>query len=103
MEWVNDPKVMEASDKLEPGRVFGHTKGKFTLELPKNVFVYPVLSEARYKELNRLKERVKLEVDSRKHADEEIAVALEKYQELISKEVETKRQDIKGTKPFSHD
>jgi hypothetical protein len=53
--------------------------------------------------LNRLKERVKLEVDSRKHADEEIAMALEKYQELISKEVETKRQDIKGSKPFSHD
>jgi hypothetical protein len=56
-----------------------------------------------YKELNRLKEQLKLEVDSRKHADEEIAVALEKYQELISKEVETKRQDIKGSRQFSLD
>ena len=45
-----------------------------------------------YQELNRLKTRCKLEVDSRRRADEEI---LEKYQELISREVETKKQDIK--------
>jgi hypothetical protein len=32
-----------------------------------------------YQELNRLKTRVKLEVESRRHADEEIANALEKY------------------------
>ena len=57
MEWVSDPKVMEASDKIEPGRVFGHTKGTFTLKLPKDVFVYPVVSEARYRELNRLVEQ----------------------------------------------
>lgn len=48
-----------------------------------------------YQEINRLKTRCKLEVDSRRRADEEIESALVKYQELISREVETKRQDIK--------
>jgi iron(III) transport system substrate-binding protein len=57
MEWVTDVKVMEASDKAEPGRVFGHTKGNFTLKLPADVFVYPVIPEARYRELNRLVEQ----------------------------------------------
>lgn len=42
-----------------------------------------------------MKTRCKLEVDSRRRADEEIQSALEKYQELISREVETKKQDIK--------
>ncbi len=37
---------------------------------------------------------MKLEHDSRLHADEEIQSALEKYQELISREVEQRRQDI---------
>ena len=46
-------------------------------------------------ELNRLKTRCKLEVDSRKRADQEITAALDKYQELISREVEAKKQDIK--------
>ena len=80
--------------------------GKIDQVMNEDTQIYEKQQQTRtilYKELNRLKERVKLEVDSRKHADEEIAVALEKYQELISKEVETKRQDIKGTKPFSHD
>ncbi len=80
--------------------------GKIDQVINEDTQIYEKQQQTRtilYKELNRLKERVKLEVDSRKHADEEIAVALEKYQELISKEVETKRQDIKGTKPFSYD
>ena len=51
-----------------------------------------------FQELNRLKERCKLEVDSRQRADEEIQSALEKYQELILREVETKRQEIKTAK-----
>jgi len=51
-----------------------------------------------FQELNRLKERCKLEVDSRQRADEEIQSALEKYEELIMREVETKRQEIKTAK-----
>jgi iron(III) transport system substrate-binding protein len=57
LEWVTDVNVMEASDKTEPGRVFGHTKGRFALPLPKDVFVYPVIPEARYRELNRMVEQ----------------------------------------------
>lgn len=48
-----------------------------------------------FNEINRLKTRCKLEIDSRKRADEEIARSLAKYEELISREVDQKRQDIK--------
>ena len=44
-----------------------------------------------YQEINRLKTRVKLEVESRRRADEEIQAALDKYQEVIGREVENKR------------
>jgi hypothetical protein len=37
---------------------------------------------------------VKLEVESRRRADEEIQSALDKYQEVIGREVENKRQEI---------
>jgi hypothetical protein len=47
-----------------------------------------------YSEINRLKTRVKLEVESRRRADEEIQSALDKYQEVIGREVENKRQEI---------
>jgi iron(III) transport system substrate-binding protein len=57
LEFVTDVKTMEASDKIEHGRVFGHTKGTFTIPLAPDVFVYRELSEARYKELNRIVER----------------------------------------------
>lgn len=57
MEFVTDVKTMEASDKIEPGRVFGHTKGNFTIPLAPQVIVYRELPEARYKELNRIVER----------------------------------------------
>jgi iron(III) transport system substrate-binding protein len=57
LEFVTDVKTMEASDKIEHGRVFGHTKGNFTIPLAPNVFVYRELSEGRYKELNRIVER----------------------------------------------
>jgi len=80
---------------------FGEYMGKIDRVINQDKDIYEKQQQTRtilYKELNRLKERVKLEVDSRKHADEEISVALDKYQELISKEVETKRHDIKGTK-----
>ena len=57
MEFVTDVKTMEASDKIEKGRVFGHTKGNFTIPLAKDMFVYRELPDARYKELNRIVER----------------------------------------------
>ena len=47
-----------------------------------------------FQEINRLKTRVKLEVESRRRADEEIQSALDKYQEVIGREVENKRQEI---------
>ncbi len=52
-----------------------------------------------YQELNRLKQRCKIEIDSRRRADQEIQSALDKYQELIAREVETKKQDIKQRQP----
>lgn len=52
-----------------------------------------------YQELNRLKSRCKIEIDSRTRADDEIQSALDKYQELIAREVETKKQDIKQRQP----
>ena len=57
MEYVTSVKTMEASDKVEPGRVFGHTKGNFTIPLAKNVFVYPAIPPEQFKELNRIVER----------------------------------------------
>jgi iron(III) transport system substrate-binding protein len=57
MEYVTNVKTMEASDKVEPGRVFGHTKGTFTIPLASNVFVYPAISPEQFKELNRIVER----------------------------------------------
>ena len=49
-----------------------------------------------YGEVNRLKERVKLEIEGRLRADQEIEGALMKYREIISREVEQRRVDIKG-------
>jgi hypothetical protein len=57
MEFVTDVKTMEASDIIEPGRVFGHTKGKFTIPLAPNVFVYRELPADHYRDLNRIFER----------------------------------------------
>lgn len=57
LEYVTDVKTMEMSDKIEPGRVFGHTKGSFTIPLAPNVFVYPAIPQERYRELNRIVER----------------------------------------------
>jgi ABC-type Fe3+ transport system substrate-binding protein len=57
LEFVTDVKTMEASDKVEPGRVFGHAKGKFTIPLAPDVFVYPAIPSDRYKDLNRIVEQ----------------------------------------------
>jgi iron(III) transport system substrate-binding protein len=57
MEYVTSVTTMEASDKVEPGRVFGNTKGKFTIPLASNVFVYPAIPPEQFKELNRIVER----------------------------------------------
>jgi hypothetical protein len=48
---------MEASDKIEPGRAFGSTKGKFTIPLAPANFVYRELPPDKYRELNRIVER----------------------------------------------
>jgi iron(III) transport system substrate-binding protein len=57
LEYVTSVKTMEASDKVEPGRVFGNTKGKFTIPLAQNLFVYPAIPPEQFKELNRIVER----------------------------------------------
>jgi iron(III) transport system substrate-binding protein len=57
MEFVTDVATMEASDKIEPGRVFGDTKGTFAIPLAPKIFVYRELPPDRYKELNRIVER----------------------------------------------
>ena len=57
LEYVTAVATMEASDKVEPGRVFGNKKGTFTIPLAANLFVYPEIPEAQFKELNRIVER----------------------------------------------
>jgi iron(III) transport system substrate-binding protein len=57
MEFVTSVKTMEASDKIEPGRAFGSTKGKFTIPLAPANFVYRELPPDKYRELNRIVER----------------------------------------------
>ena len=52
------PEVLEASDRWQPGRIFGNTRGKFALSLDRtrDLYIFPALSQSRYKELNRLAE-----------------------------------------------
>jgi len=52
------PEVLEASDVWSPGRIFGNQKGKFKLarEQYPQLFIFPSLSPARYKQLNRIGE-----------------------------------------------
>lgn len=52
------PEVLEASDRWQPGRIFGNTRGKFLISLDKtrDLYIFPALSQQRYKELNRLAE-----------------------------------------------
>ena len=52
------PEVLEASDRWQPGRIFGNTRGKFALSLDRtrDLYIFPALSQQRYKELNRLAE-----------------------------------------------
>lgn len=57
MEFVTDVGTMEASDKIEPGRVFGNPKGKFTIPLSPATFVYRELPQDSYRALNRIVER----------------------------------------------
>jgi iron(III) transport system substrate-binding protein len=57
MEFVTDAATMEASDKIEPGRVFGNAKGTFAMPLSPATFVYRELPPDRYRELNRIVER----------------------------------------------
>ena len=54
------PEVLEASDRWQPGRIFGNTRGKFAVPSDKvrDLFIFPALSQQRYKELNRLAEEL---------------------------------------------
>jgi iron(III) transport system substrate-binding protein len=52
------PEVLEASDRWQPGRIFGNRKGRFSIqrERSSDLYIFPALSPQRYKELNRLAE-----------------------------------------------
>ena len=54
------PAVLEASDRWQPGRIFGNRKGKFSIAADRlsDLFIFPALSPQRYKELNRLAEEL---------------------------------------------
>jgi iron(III) transport system substrate-binding protein len=54
------PDVLEASDKWQPGRIFGNRKGRYAIpsERTAQLFIFPALSPQRYKELNRLAEEL---------------------------------------------
>ena len=54
------PEVLEASDRWQPGRIFGNRKGNFAIARDRTaeLFIFPALSPQRYKELNRLAEEL---------------------------------------------
>lgn len=54
------PEVLEASDRWQPGRIFGNRKGKYAIpsERTAGLYIFPALSPQRYKELNRLAEEL---------------------------------------------
>jgi len=58
MDVMLSPEVLEASDRWQPGRIFGNTKGKFSIarERTADLFIFPALPQPRYKSLNRLAE-----------------------------------------------
>jgi hypothetical protein len=60
MDVMLSSDVLEASDRWQPGRIFGNTKGKFSIprERTTDLYIFPVLSQARYKSLNRLAEEL---------------------------------------------
>ncbi|MEO8739758.1 MAG: extracellular solute-binding protein [Casimicrobiaceae bacterium] len=58
MDVMLSPEVLEASDRWQPGRIFGNRKGKYAIPAERTVdlYIFPALSPQRYKELNRLAE-----------------------------------------------
>jgi len=54
------PEVLEASDRWQGGRIFGNRKGKFSIPMEKtrDLYIFPALSQPRYKELNRIAEEL---------------------------------------------
>jgi iron(III) transport system substrate-binding protein len=54
------PEVLEASDRWQPGRIFGNRKGKYAIPADRTaeLYIFPALSPQRYKELNRLAEEL---------------------------------------------
>lgn len=60
MDVMLSPEVLEASDRWQGGRIFGNRKGKYTIPLERaaDLYIFPALSQQRYKELNRLAEEL---------------------------------------------
>jgi iron(III) transport system substrate-binding protein len=60
MDVMLSPEVLEASDRWQPGRIFGNTKGTFSIPRDRTaeLYIFPALSQQRYKELNRLAEEL---------------------------------------------
>jgi hypothetical protein len=60
MEFLTDPKTLEAIDKREPGIVFGNTKGTYQRplwEFP-DIAIYAPIPQADYRRQNRLIEQL---------------------------------------------
>ena len=58
MDVMLSAEVLEASDRWQPGRIFGNRKGTYSIPATRtaDLFIFPALSPERYKELNRLAE-----------------------------------------------
>ena len=58
MDVMLSAEVLEASDRWQPGRIFGNRKGTYSIPATRTaeLFIFPALSPERYKELNRLAE-----------------------------------------------
>jgi ABC-type Fe3+ transport system substrate-binding protein len=60
MEHMTTSSFLEVFDRAEPGRMFGHMKGKFTTSLSEypNLSRYGSISPERFKELNRIADQL---------------------------------------------
>jgi iron(III) transport system substrate-binding protein len=60
MEFTTRPEILEAMDKIEGGRMFGHRAGKFALKVSDypNLTLYRPLPESEFKRLNRTVENL---------------------------------------------
>ena len=77
MEWLN----YLIQDTIKDEKVV-HQREEATRKILKN-------------QVNFMKQRIKIEIDSRKTADNDIQLALDKDKELIQQKIDQKRNDIK--------